>query len=405
MSKGDEFVNPDLVVCDNGSVWSTINIKEPKNLSKAFQEKKISINFVQGSAYSYNQDGESYILGGPTGLWSNSEGSEFEECKEIPGFYSWMGVKDFKNCEFEWFFHNFDTYYFNAKGNVYSKTPDEPYYELVWENRQIIQLNGGQEDETFRGCLLDNGEVWVQNNPNMDCFPEDEFPPNDAGWSHLPVYDDKKVKSVLAMEAAIYVLCESPEQKLFYHSDMPQSRNREGDDEEEGEDENTVLQPSDPSVPTEDKSISSKKVLKMVCLSEIILCLCEEGLYAWVVDNGATPFPDTEEHPVCKYSKQFYPVRFFENKKILDIGASEHLYVLCDDGVYTIPSKVEDDQDDEDVEIVPIKLSLFDENVPVMFSTYTRSKLGKSARSRIDTEEQPPAKKQKLEHEEEKTDS
>ena len=69
-----------------------------------------------------------------------------------------------------------------------------------------------------------------------------------------------------------------------------------------------------------------------------------------------------------------------------------------DDGVYTIPSKVEDDQDDN---IVPIKLSIFDENTPVMFSNQIRSrKLGKSARSRIDTEEQPPAKKQKLEHEE-----
>ena len=99
-------------------------------------------------------------------------------------------------------------------------------------------------------------------------------------------------------------------------------------------------------------------------------------------------------------------MRFFENKKILDIGASAHLYVLCDDGVYTIPSKVEDDhQGDRNVEIDPIKISLFDENVPLMFSTHFRSKLGKSARSRIDTEKQPPAKKQKLVHEEERTDN
>ena len=68
---------------------------------------------------------------------------------------------------------------------------------------------------------------------------------------------------------------------------------------------------------------------------------------------------------------------------------------------YTIPSKVEDDQDDEDDEdeedIFSIKLSIFDENTPVMFSNQIRSrKLGKSARSRIDTEEQPPAKKKNL---------
>ena len=306
MSKCEEFVNSDLLVCYNGSVWSTFNIKEPKNLAKAFQEKNIAINFVQGY---YLHDRGWYSLGGPTGLWSNSKDSGFEECKEFPGLYSWSPVKKFKNCEFEWF-HSFDAYYFNAKGNVYSGTPDAPYFKLVWENRQIIQLNGGQEDDPFNGCLLDNGEVWVQRNPDMEVFTEDEFSPNDAGWIHLPVYDDKKVKSILAMESAVYVLCESPEQKLFYHSEIPQIPYKEDEDTYPG------------SQPTEDKSISSKTILKMVCLSEIMLCWCEEGLYAWVVDNGASPFPDTAEHPIYKYFYEFYPVRFFENKKILDIGAS-----------------------------------------------------------------------------------
>ena len=249
--------------------------------------------------------------------------------------------------------------------------------------------------------MLDNGQVWIQHDSVSGeiIFTEEEYPPNDDGWIHLPVYDDKKVKSILAMEYAFYVLCESPEQKLFYHSGIPQTRYYE--------DGNTTLEPIYPGAhPTEDKSISSKTVLQMVCLSEIMFCLCEEGLYAWVVDNGSSPFPNTEDHTVYKYPKQFYPVKFFENKKILDIGASEHLYVLCDDGVYTIPSKVEDDEYDEDEkDIVPIKLSIFDENTPVMFSNQIRSrKLGKSARSRINTEEQPPAKKQKLEHEE-KTDN
>ena len=323
MSKCAEFVNSDLLVCDNGSVWGTFDIKEPKNVSKPFQEKNISINFVSGSYSPYHP---SYRLGGPTGLWSNKKDEGFEECKEIPGFYSWRGVKDFKNCEFEWFC-NFE--YFNAKGNVYLQTSDDPYYKLVWKNRQIIQLNAGKDEEIFKGCLLDNGEVWIQHNSLSGeiIFTEEEYPPNDAGWIHLPVYDDKKVKSILAMEYAVYILCESPEQKLFYHSETQQTH-----PDEEEDDENTPFEEEDPiypgAHPTEDKSISSKTVLKMVCLTEIMFCLCEEGLYAWVVDNGSSPQPDTEYHPVYKYSEQFYPVRFFENKKILDIGASEHLYVL-----------------------------------------------------------------------------
>ena len=287
--------------------------------------------------------------------------------------------------------------YFNAKGNVYSKALNDTFYKLVWENRQIVQLNGGREEETFSGCLLDNGQVWVKDSPSMTLFKEDEFKTrNDGGWIHLSFYDDKNVKFILAMEVAIYVLCESPEQKLYYHSDLPQ--NLREDEENEDEINNT-------DQPIEDKSISSKKIIKMVCLSEIIFCWCEEGIYAWVVDNGASPFSDTEDHPVCRFSEQFYPFKFFENKNILDIGASSiHFYVLCDDGVYTIPSKVEDD-DAQVVQIVPIKLPFFDENIPVMFSSYFNSqrKLGKSARSRLDTE-QPPTKKQKLDHTEEETD-
>ena len=222
------------------------------------------------------------------------------------------------------------------------------------------------------------------------------------------------------MEVAIYVLCESPEQKLFYHSNSMSEIDREtevGEDEDEDEhehedeDEINNSPPSEPSEdpydPIEDKSMSSRTIIKMVCISEIIFCWCEEGLYAWLIYNGGSPFPFAGDHPVCKYSRQFYPFKFFENKNILDIGASSwHFYVLCDDGVYTIPSSVEDDGYTFDVQITPIKLPFFDENIPLMFSSYFNSKrkLGKSARSTLTTEEEPPAKKQKLDHTEEKTD-
>ena len=130
----EKFVNADLLVCENGSVWDTSNIEEPKNLSKPFQEKNIPINFV---LYSYET--ESHVLGGPTGLWATINDQGFEECKEIPGYYTWMGATEFNNCELEWF-GTYATYYFNAKGNVYSTNTKEPYYAIVWENRQIIQF-------------------------------------------------------------------------------------------------------------------------------------------------------------------------------------------------------------------------------------------------------------------------
>ena len=402
----EDFVNADILVCENASVWDTSNIKEPKNLSKPFQEKKITINFALPGFHSKYHADTSDILGGPTGLWATENFNEFEKC-EISGFYSWIVTKEFKNCEFEWF-HNNETFYFNAKGNVYSRINKEPFYEMVWENRQIIQMNGGMaNDSNFSGCLLDNGQVWALDNSEFEIFSygESEFTQNNSGWIHLDFYDDKKVKSILAMESAIYVLCESPEQKLYYHCNGPQIQTEYDEDEEEINN-SPPLEPEDPLHPVEDKSMSSKTIIKMVCISEIIFCWCEEGLYAWVVDNGATPFPFAEDHPVCKYSRQFYPFKFFENKNILDIGASLHFYVLCDDGVYTIPSSFEDDGNTLDVQIIPIKLSFFDENIPLMFSSYFNSKrkLGKSARSTLTTEEEPPAKKQKLLHKEEKTD-
>ena len=163
----EDFVNADLLVCENGSVWDTTNIKEPKNLSKPLQEKNIPINFFD--TFYYSSYDSFNILGGPTGLWGTMNYKEFEEC-EISGFYSWIGTKKFKNCEFEWF-HDGRTFYFNAKGNVYSRTAKEPFYEIVWENRQIIQLNGGTDSRSnFSGCLLDNGQVWVKDNPENEIF-------------------------------------------------------------------------------------------------------------------------------------------------------------------------------------------------------------------------------------------
>ena len=87
----EHFVNADLLVCENGSVWNTINIKEPKNFSKPLLEKNISINFLLPTFYSALCT-ECDILGGPTGLWATIGSKEFEEC-EISGFYSWSNKR------------------------------------------------------------------------------------------------------------------------------------------------------------------------------------------------------------------------------------------------------------------------------------------------------------------------
>ena len=168
--------------------------------------------------------------------------------------------------------------HFNAKGNVYSRINKEPFYELVWENRQIIQMNGGMaNDSNFSGCLLDNGQVWALDNSEFEIFSygESEFTQNDSGWIHLDFYDDKKVKSILAMESAIYVLCESPEQKLYYHCNGPQIQTEYDEDEEEINN-SPPLEPEDPLHPVEDKSMSSKTIIKMVCISEIIFCCAKK---------------------------------------------------------------------------------------------------------------------------------
>lgn len=362
-------------------------------------------------------------LGVPTGLWSSREKEGFEKSKESSELYSWRGVKDFKNCDLHWFFRYPGNYYFNAKGNVYSISSIEPFYELVWENCQILQLTSGLNDDCFACCLLDNGKIWVTDDPNYDFFADEEeiITIEEIEWIHLPEYDDKNVKCAIAMDSIIYLLCENPKQTLFYHSpthfpnentsseengeneeneENDENEENKGDSEdEEVEDEENEDEEVD-HTSGEDNTMDSKTIIKMVALPEIVLCWCVEGLYAWIVNNGGSPFPDTEMHPIYKKPSQFYPYKFFDDKNILDIGVSVHLYVLCDDGVYTIPS-IFDEKDSNDKPIAAIKLPIFDENLPVIFSSYlAKSKLGKSARSRIDEIEQSAIKKQKIDNDE-----
>lgn len=331
----------DILACTNGTVWLTDNKNEHKDLAKEFGEH-VTINYAEFSRLE-----DKLTLGGPTGVWCVSE---FD--REKQRLKSWRGAKYFTNCELQWFFEG---NYFNAKGNVYSNSAIEPFFNLRWENCQILQFTAGVADGHYLGILLDNGQVWVANNYNH--FNETDFPKNN-GWVHLPFYDDKNVKSILAMNSIVYILCENPKQTLFYHSYYFPYRYLYGDNET-----NTL----NPNIPTEDNTMNSKTIIKMVSLPYIVLCWCEEGLYAWFVSGEV----ETIDHPIYQKHSQFYPYNYFKNKQILDIGASLHFfYILCDDGIYTIPSTVEAD----DEQIIPIKLPLFDENFPVIFSSYLASK-------------------------------
>ena len=413
-------VNFDLLACENGTVWYTCEAApEPTNIAKEFQERNIPINFAakaEGIDWGKKKKIAIFYLGGPTGLFSNFKSKLISEKSDVPGYFCWEGANDFKDCDLRWFNPDVASYsspscfYFNANGNVYRTTGQKPFYQLVWKNSSILQLNAGAPaTHGYSACYLSNGEVWVQDNPcNRElCY---YLPANIADWMHLSFFDDKNVKIVLGMHNVVYILCEYPEEQrlfcvsiltgynIYFDYTMEIDRSNFKMVKEEGV-ENIPLE--------EDKSMSSKTILKMVGLSEIVLCWCKEGVYFWRVSNGSSPLEETSSHPVSKNSKYFYPFKFFEDKNIIDVAAGKHFYVLCDDGVYTIPSKCEEDDNySRNFTLTPLKLPIFDENLPVIFSSYFSavSKLGKSARSRIESEE-PEAKKQKvIDEENEKKD-
>ena len=396
-------VNFDLLACENGTVWYTCeSAPEPTNIAKEFQARNIPINFA-AKAWAWNET--IFFLGGPTGLFSNFNSKLTAEKSDVPDYFCWEGAKDFRDCDLRWFnpevngFEPPRCFYFNAKGNVYRTTEQKPFYQLVWKNCSILQLNAGPQKNGYLGCYLSNGEVWVKENPD-NCRLR-ILPTNIDGWIHLSFFDDKNVKIVLAMHYVVYILCEYPEeQRLFclsaggyniyfgYRKKNVLSNFKKKMVKEEGL-ENIPLE--------EDKTMSSRTILKLVGLSEIVLCWCKEGVYFWRVDNGSSPLEETECHPVCRNSHYFYPFKFFDDKNIIDVAAEKHFYVLCDDGVYTIPSETEEGYYSRNFTLTPLKLPIFDENLPVLFSSYFSavSKLGKSARSRIEPEE-PEFKKQKV---------
>ena len=170
-------------------------------------------------------------------------------------------------------------------------------------------------EEHFNGCLLDNGQVWAKDTKGA-FFDASKFPHrNIDNWVHLSYFDEKTVVSVTVMDDLIYILCKDTTQKIYNYT----SKNVQDIE---------IIE-----IPLQDYTNSfATTIIKMVSSNEFVLYLCEDGLYAFGDDYW-------EEHPINARSEQFRPCTFFEDKKVLDIGASLHFYILCDDGVYTIPSE------------------------------------------------------------------
>ena len=358
----------DVYLGEDGTIWSGL-AEEPCETSTLMKSQNIHINFL-------SEINGSLTLGGVDGLWSQfgERLISFEQETKIPGFYSWKGAKDFKDYNLQWFSVTFCTnFYFNAKGNAYRITNKEPFYELVWENSQILQFNAGPPDvDHFQACLLDNGQVWVIDNSKYYIFSK--LPTNNAGWTHLSFYDDKNVK-YLAMSETIFILCENPKSKLYYHS--PHQRDERDDDEN-----------YDKSLPIEHTLMSSKTIIKLVNpkISGAVIVWCEEGIYTWYIDEGLFP---QDRYLIHGRVYNYAPcLDFFQDKKILDVGALLYFYILCDDGVYVISDTSESEIWEAISSVIqysptPIKLPSRFENFINIFPSYFSAfrKLGKSARS------------------------
>ena len=346
-----DCVAKDFIPCENAVFELTPTSTEPNNFITLFQDHDIQIHCAHGFYETIEGETSKHLVytcfGGPTGLWSTySEGEPFSEWSISTKYFIWQALKDFKDDNLQWFLMD-QGYYFNAKNNVYQLTGKEPFYELIWENRQIVQISG-QESLYIHGCLLNNGEFWVKDNYVRGFFRN--IKKNSLNWFHLPFFDDKNVKNIgVTTDEIIFVLCEYPDaQKLFYYKDLKDSE----------------------TIPRENVLMNEKTILKILNLHQYILCWCIEGLY------------------VCTQlsSDSFHLVTWFEDKNILDIGVSGNFYVLCDDGVYVIPSI----NDPEtflsqlvDATIAPIELPYFNENMPLIFSSYLSCKFEKTKSARF----------------------
>ncbi len=193
------------------------------------------------------------------------------------------------------------------------------------------------------------------------------------------------------------MLDENPEQ---IDKDPPNSlpdTNQDTQDENcevEEEEEEDYSHETHGDTPYIDTRFKGKNIFKIIGINEVVVCLCEDGLYYFhVTDHNFDPSYRVG-NLVHRKPELFFPVQFFDNKKVLDICMFDpvRVYVLCDDGIYTFGDELEyssSDPDESSIETLEVTKEEFfsPDRLPVLFDMCSPSKLGKrtkSARSAAD---------------------
>jgi hypothetical protein len=375
-----------LVHCTDGSIWSLEELDETlnvvyyqveegskdsdicrRNVSEIFSQAGIQVTFA-GSDF----------VAGPSGLWSFHLAPGFRQSSFHPKVYEWEGNQSAG--PFTRWFYTSNILYFETPNGVFKLNTRNPakngLFKEIWKDRSIFFIHGHLHPYAAI-AILDNDQVWAKdsgNGPFGDCFD----------WKHLSFFDTLQPIMAAVGHSYAYVLCADG---LYSYQFDGQGFKLSSEEEEEEDDQPELV---DPFAASKDKTFKDKLVRKIVGGEEIVLCWCEDGIYFFHCDNGATPYTGKLIH---YRPRLYFPMHFFDNKKVLDVAmvSEAHAYVLCEDGVYTFGDSESYGYLDNEGEIIPQLDNLFSfERLPVFFNIYSRC-----LRKRANPSAGPVAKKPK----------
>jgi len=272
--------------------------------------------------------------------------------------------------------------FFENQDGVYeipiSHRGDAPDAKLRFKGRSIVKIHGKGVDPARLLCLLDDGHLWIRDD-EPDCGPlEDGLP---SAWCDWKFFQDKHVEQICCGHSYYYVVANGV---VYCKGDLPF--------EAYGQDYWEQLRNLDPAPeecliePIADPFFNEKHLIKMEGGEEVVMAWCEEGLFLFHKSNGATPITG---NIINQVPDKFLPVKFFQEKTILDISVlgERVMLVMCQDGVWLLSDTQEyEDYRHIDVatfEVIPTKFVLdAPDRVPLVFDKYfQQKKRPKSSRS------------------------